>query len=257
MKNVAIFWDFDNVHLTIQEKFGIDNNYLIELIDKVNSMFEQDSIRVFRAYADFEKISKVQSIIQKKRVTPKHVFSSNSGTENRKNASDIELCLDALEITLTKEEIDLIVVISADKDMIPLMNRLRFYGKETKLIFLKESLAEDELILDFVDSHISIEELISLSKINVEELSLSELERGAIDAVNMVKDFYERNVDKPKMFYGISFYKQDMLSKKGHPGEVSMKILEHCESNGVLKIEKIGTNQMKITTNAEVLIQLD
>lgn len=253
MKNIAVFWDLDNVHLTIQEKFGAQEDYLSNLIDKVFELFNGDSIRIFRAYADFEKIIKVQSKIQKKRVTPKHVFSSNSGSDNRKNASDIELCLDALEVAISNKEIDYFVIISADKDMIPLMHRLRYYNKYTHLIYLKEAIADDQLILEFVNTYSAIEDLIALHKVSTDGLTEDQLKELSKDAVEIVNNFYERNKEKPNLFFGIPFYKEDMITKKGHSGDVALKILEYCIDNGILCSKELDNGRIKITVKEAVL----
>ncbi|WP_053364947.1 NYN domain-containing protein [Bacillus sp. FJAT-27245] len=253
MNNVAIFWDLDNTHLTIQEQFGTQEGYLINLIDAVDNLFADDSIRIFRAYADFEKIRKVQSEIQKKKVTPKHVFSSNSGTDSRKNASDIELCLDALEIAIKNIDITHFVIISADKDMIPLMHRLKYYGKNVYLIYLEAAISEDKLVLDFCDEKKSLEELINLVKKDPNKLTEDEFTKGTEDAVEVVVNFYERNKEKPHVFFGLPFYKQDMISK-GYSGEVAETILRHCLENCILQSEDLGGNKFKISIKNEAKV---
>lgn len=105
---VAVFWDLDNTYWSILAAYGQVEKSEEKVIDKIWGLFRDDTIRVFRAYADYEKIRGVQTTIQRKRVTPKHVFSSNSGSENRKNAGDIELSLDALETVFKCPEVELL-----------------------------------------------------------------------------------------------------------------------------------------------------
>ena len=128
-EKVVVFWDLENTYWTLLEYYGQVESPIERIIDFVFTTYKDDSVRVFRAYADYEKlrssVSNAQTNIQKKRVTPKHVFSSSSGSQNRKNAADIELGLDALEIVFKSPEVNEYVIISADKDMIPLINRLR------------------------------------------------------------------------------------------------------------------------------------
>jgi uncharacterized LabA/DUF88 family protein len=252
MKVVAVFWDLDNTHLSILNHYGHQDNYLSELIDKVFDLYKGHQIRIFRAYADYEKIIKVQSAIQKKGVTPKHVFSSNSGSDNRKNASDIELSLDALEIAITYKDIDEFVIISADSDMIPLIRRLTYYGKTTHLIYLDIAIAEDKLVLDFANESTRIEDLIKLKKKDPDELTIEELKQGALAAVEIVEKFYERNKEKPELFVGVPIFKGEMIQKKGYSGKVAEKILEYCLENGILDSEDLGGNRIKITVKTPV-----
>lgn len=246
VRNMAIFWDFDNTYLTIQEQFGMKESYITDLIVSIQNLYKDDKIRIFRAYADFEKIKKVQSIIQKKKVTPKHVFSSNSGSDNRKNASDIELCLDALEVAICNGEISDFVVITADKDMTSLMHRLNYYGKVVHLIYLEAGISDDKLILDFADKKHSIEYLLKLVKPNIEGLTKEELKDGSEKAIEVVIEFNERNKDKEGVYLGTPFYKQGMASK-GYSGELADKILKYCVENSILESEDLGDNKNKIS----------
>ena len=91
MKQIAVFWDLDNTYWGLFNYYGKKNNEIIKIVDTIWENYKDESIRIFRAYADFDKVHKIQTEIQKRRVTPKHVFSSHNGTENRKNAGDIEL----------------------------------------------------------------------------------------------------------------------------------------------------------------------
>ncbi|MCD8501214.1 MAG: NYN domain-containing protein [Bacillaceae bacterium] len=246
MKNIAIFWDFDNTFLSIQEKFGLKEDYITKLIESIQNLFKDDKVRIFRAYADFEKIRKVQSMIQKIKVTPKHVFSSNSGSDSRKNASDIELCLDALEIAMSNESIDYFVIITADKDMISLMHRLNYHGKTTHLIYLNEAISEDKLILTFCDKHHSIEELIDIEKPDIDNISEEKLKEGAEKAIEVVIEFNKRNQGKRDVYLGTPFYKQGMADK-GYSGELAEKILKYCIEESILDSQEVGNNRNKIT----------
>lgn len=249
--NIAIFWDLDNTYLTTREYFGINEEYLIDVIDSIHGLFKDDCIRIFRAYADYEKIRNVQSRIQKRRVTPKHVFSSNSGSDNRKNASDIELCLDALEIAIKNNDINYFVIITADKDMISLMHRLKYYGKYIHLIYLEAAISDDRLILDFADDSISLETLTNLTK--KEELTEDDLNKGAQDALQVVIDFYKRNHEKTNVFLGLPFFKQDMI-KKGYSGIEAETILNYCFRKSILDYEDLGDNKIKIVVKQQANI---
>ncbi|MED1443046.1 NYN domain-containing protein [Aeribacillus composti] len=249
--NIAIFWDLDNTYLTTREHFGINEEYLIDVIDSIHNLFKDDCIRIFRAYADYEKIRNVQSRIQKRRVIPKHVFSSNSGSDNRKNASDIELCLDALEIAIKNNDINYFVIITADKDMISLMHRLKYYGKYIHLIYLEAAISDDRLILDFANDSISLETLTNLTK--KEELTEDDLNKGAQDALQVVKDFYKRNHEKTNVFLGLPFFKQDMI-KKGYSGIEAETILNYCFRESILDYEDLGDNKIKIVVKQQANI---
>lgn len=253
MRNIAIFWDFDNTHLTVQENFG-SSDYIEKLVNKIFEKFASDKIRIFRAFADFEKIRKVQSDLQKRKVTPKHVFSSNSGSNNRKNASDIELCLDALEVAITNSEITDFVIITADKDMIPLLHKLTYYGKETHLFYLNEALADDQLILTFANHAESIEQLIGLVKFNAEELTEDYFNKTIPKVMEIAYNFFERNKGKPTIYLGKSFFRQEIINKLECSGDIADKLIGCCVENSLLTAEDMGNNKVKYTTKELVSV---
>jgi len=248
MRKVAIFWDFDNTYWTIIKHYGQQEelNPSFKLIEEINKLYEQDQMRIFRAYADFEKIRNVQSEIQKRKVTPKHVFSSNAGADNRKNAGDIELSLDALETAIKSEEINHFVIITADKDMIPLIHRLSFYGKEVHLIYLEAALAEDKLILNFPSEHSSIEALIGLDNSKVRELDSAGLENGIQDAKEIIQNFYDRNAEKPHLFLGKPIFISDMTAKKRYSGKHAEEILNYGLEQGYFYTESLSNKKEAI-----------
>lgn len=251
-RQAAVFWDLDNTYWTVQGFYGNADENTVKTVEKVWELYKDDTIRVFRAYADYDKIRNVQTTIQKKRVTPKHVFSSNS-EENRKNAGDIELSLDALETVFKCPDIELYVIISADKDMIPLMNRLKYFGKQVNLIYLEASIAEDKLILDFADEKTSIEFLLELAPSDAKkELTSEELEKYVPAVHEVVNNFYMRNVEKPEIFLGQSLFVKEMQQKKKLPGIIASQLLEYCLKNRrLLLVDHIDGKYKKVIVPKE------
>lgn len=256
-KQVVLFWDLENTYWTLLEYYGQVESPIERIIDYLFDLYKEDSIRVFRAYADYEKlrssISNAQTIVQKMRVTPKHVFSSNSGSQNRKNAADIELGLDALEIVFKSSEVNEFVVISADKDMIPLINRLRYYDKNVVLVYLEAAIAEDRLILNFPNKSISVESILNLDINSVNKNpSEADLEIYLPFAIQITNDFYTRNKEKPHMYLGNSIFIDEMI-KAGTPKQIASKVLEFCINNGHLAYDK--SDKRKIITNEKDVAQ--
>lgn len=246
-KQVAIFWDLDNSYWSISESYGALENPLIKIVDKIWELYKDDTVRVFRAYADYDKIRNIQTDIQKRRVTPKHVFSSNPGSENRKNAGDIELSLDALETVFKCPDVGFYVIISADKDMIPLMNRLKYFGKNVHLIYLEAAVAEDRLLLSFSDMVTSIESLLEIEPAVKEEITVEELKKLVPEAIQIVKDFYERNSEKPAMYLGQKLFIGEMIQKKKIAGKIASKLLEYClEANHLSLDDQPGSKFKKV-----------
>ena len=136
--NVAIFADYDNIYYGLTD-YGInleDEKY--DIFHIMGELYEFEKIRLMKAFADFEQINISLRHLQSKRVQIYNVYGNNSTEKNRKNASDIELSIDAIETCYNNPNIDTFVFITSDSDMIPIMSKLLFYGKKVHLYSIKE-----------------------------------------------------------------------------------------------------------------------
>ncbi|MGM0806462.1 MAG: NYN domain-containing protein [Bacillota bacterium] len=249
MKQVAVFWDLDNTHWTIINHYGEKENVLVNLISKIYGHYSDDKIRICRAYADFDKVRNVATDIQRNKVTPKHVFSSGSGT-NRKNAGDIELSLDALETALKHPEIKEFVIISADKDMIPLMNRLNYYDKYVHLIYLEAAIANDKLVLNFANQQTSIESLLNLETPSAEIDFSIYIE----SAKEMVSAFYARNIQKPHLYVGKPMFCQEMAKREGIANLISEKLFDYCIEEEIFFTKQESNGSISVRLRQEEMI---
>jgi uncharacterized protein (TIGR00288 family) len=78
-----------------------------------------------RAYADWTRHAKAQNALREAGFEELHQFTSGSGT---KNATDIHLAVDAMDILYTRP-VDTFVLVTADSDFAKLARRLREGGK--------------------------------------------------------------------------------------------------------------------------------
>ena len=99
-------------------------------LNTIQKLFEQlatyGKIALKRAYADWSKANKSNDQILELGIDPVHVLKS---AEKGKNACDIRLTIDAIELLFTSP-IDTFVIVSSDSDFIPLINKLRSSGKK-------------------------------------------------------------------------------------------------------------------------------
>lgn len=80
---------------------------------------------VRRAYADWTRHAKAQNSLREAGFEELHQFTSGSGT---KNATDIHLTVDAMDILYTRP-VDVFMLVTADSDFAKLARRLREGGK--------------------------------------------------------------------------------------------------------------------------------
>ena len=233
-RQVAAFLDLDNIHWGLSNFYGADSEQMImHIIDKIWDNYKKDNVRIFSAYADFDRVPRIQNEIQRKRVTTKHVFSGERRNAMVRNSVDIELSLDALETLIKFPEIDCYAITSADKNIIPLMNRVKYYGKSVHLFFLDAFIAPDSSILDYADEAISLELLLGLNPTKIESI---EIESLVLQGVSLVNSFYLRNVGKPRMYLGKEFFVTEAITILKITRRNAMDLLELCLKNGCLAI---------------------
>lgn len=179
----GIFIDYDNLFFTLREIYGVVPTERISknsIVDIILGSFKDDHIVICNAYADFQVITNLAREtntmyeLQSRRVNIKHVFGSLSKTDNRKNASDIELSIDIMECLFKNPEINRYVIVSADSDMIPIMNRLKYADKEIILYYLKSACSQAATILSYADKNVPIESLLELAQLKITEETIRE-----------------------------------------------------------------------------------
>ena len=109
---IAVLIDFENVGL----------NTIRGLFDGLSDI---GRIIIKRAYADWSNVKTPREQLFEYGIEPIHIYKSTKGG---KNASDIRLTIDATEL-LFQSTVDTFVIVSADTDFIPLINKLRSAGK--------------------------------------------------------------------------------------------------------------------------------
>lgn len=272
-KKVGVFMDYDNVFWTIIENYGKDPLMEVEnettkkketLITKIINRFKDDYICCFNAYADFQSIT--QNIIGKdhlnklqlERVNIKHVFSNLVKNENRKNASDIELSMDVIESIYQIPDIDTYVIISADGDMIPIINRLLYKNKEVILYYVKAACGK--ILLNYFNENNStaIEDILGLTDLS-EEITDEIIENNYKEQfLNKLIDLHLRNRGTTK-YIGFTWFKEYMIKTQGLSGKIIVKILEYLEKNSFVSFEgdpkKIIVNEFNDFIKSKIMSQ--
>ncbi|HHW99282.1 MAG TPA: NYN domain-containing protein [Firmicutes bacterium] len=182
VKNVALFIDYENVY------WSLKNNYTLvfqpgRLIDLIKQEAQKEGQVVLAlAYADFDQpeFKGLQTDLQRRSVEPRHVFSKSFPEGVRKNAADIELSLDALELMYTRDDIDTYVLVCGDRDLIQLIRKLHTRNKRVSVIGVSRTTSSD--LVMFSDMFTDIESLLGInpSRILSWEADLREAEMIAL-----------------------------------------------------------------------------
>ncbi|MEL1134719.1 NYN domain-containing protein [Desulfitobacterium sp. THU1] len=138
MKAIA-FIDYENIWTGLFEQgYELTPEILmgsIQLYVEKNS-YELSAIYLYANF-DREEFWRTQTLFEKNNVYTRHIYGKNSfsSTLLRRNAADIELILEAQEILLTRTSaFDVILLLTGDGDFLPLVRKIKAWGKEVKVI---------------------------------------------------------------------------------------------------------------------------
>lgn len=226
-KNVCIFIDYDNIYHTFRN-FGLnveETNFNIVL--KMHEFYGFENIKAIKAYADFDQIDVKLIDLQKNRVEIKQVFGNGRGEQFRKNASDIELSLDAQEMLYNNNLIDTYVFCTADSDMIPIMNRLLYHNKQVHLFYIGTNISQYQDITSF--AHIAID----LIKVFDIDITKSEPSYYKEQVVKHIKDWYSNNKNK---IYGGKWLREDLGKTLNVSKKLASEIIEYLEKEQIIKL---------------------
>ena len=155
--NAALLIDFDNVTM------GIRSDLQTELRNLLSSDIIHGKVAVQRAYADWRRYP--QYIVPLSEASIDLIFAPAYGS-SKKNATDIRLAIDAIELVFTRPEIGTIILLSGDSDFSSLVIKLKEYGKYVIGVGIRES--SSDLLVQNCDEYYSYNALAGLVKANEE-----------------------------------------------------------------------------------------
>ena len=156
--NAALLIDFDNVTMGIRSDLGK------ELRTLLSSDIIKGKVAVQRAYADWRRYP--QYIVPLSKASIDLIFAPAYGS-SKKNATDIRLAIDALELVFTRPEIGTFILLSGDSDFSSLVIKLKEYGKYVIGVGIRES--SSDLLVQNCDEYYSYNALAGLVKASDEE----------------------------------------------------------------------------------------
>jgi len=207
LDNVAIFVDYDNIYWTLTNYQHHPDHEVPEknLFLKLWDLYGRDNIRVFKAYADYEQVKNDLTRLQHKRIQVRHVYANGKTENKRKNSSDIELCIDAIETTYKDPNITCFVFVTADSDMIPIMSRLMYKGKRVELFYIDSSAPKHTDITNFCHKAYNLMEFLSV------EVKTIQYEEYIGPGILAVKKWHEKHAGS-HVFLGKLFMRNCFVS---------------------------------------------
>jgi uncharacterized protein (TIGR00288 family) len=120
--NIAVFVDFDNIEIGV--KSTLRREFDVSLV--LDALKERGDLVAKFAYANWGRQEQAARQMAESAVQMVQRLPSYRGD---KNGGDINLALDALEMAFTHSHVNAFAIISGDSDFVPLVNKLKEYGK--------------------------------------------------------------------------------------------------------------------------------
>ncbi len=174
--NAALLIDFDNVTM------GIRSDLNAELRSLLSSDIVKGKVSVQRAYADWRRYP--QYIVPLSESSIDLIFAPAYGS-SKKNATDIRLAIDALELIFTRPEIGTFILLSGDSDFSSLVIKLKEYGKYVIGVGIRES--SSDLLVQNCDEYYSYNALAGLVNTREEDVTKWDPWQLAGEAVQRMK----------------------------------------------------------------------
>jgi uncharacterized protein (TIGR00288 family) len=151
--NAALLIDFDNVTM------GMRSDLSKELKSLLNSDVIKGKVAVQRAYADWRRYP--QYIVPLSENSVDLIFAPAYGS-SKKNATDIRMAIDALELVFIRPEIGVFILLTGDSDFSSLVLKLKEYGKYVIGVGIQESTSD--ILVQNCDEYYSYTSLAGLRK---------------------------------------------------------------------------------------------
>jgi uncharacterized protein (TIGR00288 family) len=231
--NAALLIDFDNVTM------GIRSDLAAELRSLLSSEIIKGKVAVQRAYADWRRYP--QYIVPLAESSIDMIMAPAYGS-SKKNATDIRLAVDAIELVFTRPEIGTYILLSGDSDFASMVTKLKEYGKYVIGVGIRES-SSDLLVMN-CDEYYSYNALAGLVKANDEEVVKWDPWELVVEAINrMVKNGDVMRSDRLKQVM------QDIdpsFDEKNLGKSKFSKFCQEAAEQGLIKVIKLENGQLEV-----------
>ncbi len=121
-QNIAVFVDYDNIEIGV--KSTLRREFAVSIC--LDALKERGDIVAKFAYANW---ARQEGAVRQMAENAVQMVQRLPSPRGDKNGADINLALDALEMAFTHKNVNAFAIISGDSDFIPLVNKLKAYGK--------------------------------------------------------------------------------------------------------------------------------
>ena len=235
--HAALLIDFDNVTM------GMRSDLSKELKTLLGSDVIKGKVSVQRAYADWRRYP--QYIVPLSEASVDLIFAPAYGS-NKKNATDIRMAIDAVELVFTRPEIGTYILLTGDSDFSSLVLKLKEYGKYVIGVGIQESTSD--ILVQNCDEYYSYTSLSGLRK-------TTESDQKAQDPWVLVREAVKRMADRDDVMRSdrLKQVMQELdptFDEGGLGFSKFSKFLTEASSRGLVKLRKLDNGQYEVSPAA-------
>ena len=246
--NAALLIDFDNVTMGIRSDLGK------ELRSLLSSEIIKGKVAVQRAYADWRRYP--QYIVPLTEASIDLIYAPAYGS-SKKNATDIRLAIDALELVFVRPEIGTFILLSGDSDFSSLVIKLKEYGKYVIDVGIRES-SSDLLVMN-CDEYYSYNALAGLVKASDEEATVRKYDPWELvtEAVQRMKR--NNDVMRSDRLKQVMQEIDNTFDEKNLGISKFSRFCQEAAQRGLLSVTKLDNGQLEVdypgTVTAEATVR--
>jgi uncharacterized protein (TIGR00288 family) len=235
--NAALLIDFDNVTM------GTRSNLGQELRRLLNSDIIKGKVAVQRAYADWRRYP--QYIVSLSEASIDLIFAPAYGS-SKKNATDIRLAIDALELVFIRPEIGTYILLSGDSDFSSLVLKLKEYGKYVIGVGMQES--SSDLLVQNCDEYYSYNSISGLT--SAEDGPTEKHDPWVLAARSILKMEDRKDVMRSDRFKQVMLELDQSFDEKEIGYSKFNRFLTEAASKGILSLEKAANGQYEVASGS-------
>jgi uncharacterized LabA/DUF88 family protein len=133
-ERIALFVDFENLAIGARDALG---GMEFDLEPIANALAERGRVISRRAYADWSMFADARHALTRSHVELIEIPQRKGAT--RKNAADIKMAVDAIEVAFERQYVTTFVICTGDSDFTPLVHKLRELNKKVIGVGVKGS----------------------------------------------------------------------------------------------------------------------
>jgi uncharacterized LabA/DUF88 family protein len=133
-ERIALFLDYENLAIGARDALG---GLRFDLKPVLDALAERGRVIARKAYADWSAFDEDRRMLTRSQVELVEIPQRMGAS--RKNAGDIKMAVDALEMAFEREYLTTFVICTGDSDLTPLVHKLRELNKRVIGVGIKDS----------------------------------------------------------------------------------------------------------------------